>query len=171
MRIGKTARIFVGVMTAFAVCGGGAAFSQNRGQFEVFDILTATSPTASRSKQWKPGEGIAMEVGGMDWIGERLAVAVRKGEVWLLDGVLEAKKPEDVRYQLFASGLHEPLGVLADKGDLLVAQRAEITRLKDRDSDGKADAYLAEASGWGVSGNYHAYVYGPERDGEGNLWV
>ena len=57
--------------------------------YEITDILTANSPSASRSTDWKPGEGIALEVSGMDWTADgKLAVAIRKGEVWLLDGVL-----------------------------------------------------------------------------------
>lgn len=78
---------------------------------------------------------------------------------------------EKIAFRLFASGLHEPLGLTLDGKDLLVSQRAEITRLQDHDSDGTADAYLTECDGWNVSGNYHAYAYGPERDGKGNLWV
>jgi hypothetical protein len=34
-----------------------------------------------------------------------------------------------------------------------------------------ADQYLTAAKGWNVSGAYHGYAYGPERDGAGNLWV
>ncbi|HRQ90630.1 MAG TPA: hypothetical protein PLA50_17690, partial [Bacteroidia bacterium] len=100
---------------------------------------------------------------------DRLAVAIRKGEVWFLDGVLG--DPSGVNYHLFASGLHEPLGLLRDGDDLLVAQRAEITRLRDTDRDGVADEYLTACDGWTVTGNYHAYTYGPERDRQGNLWV
>ncbi|MEW6304556.1 MAG: hypothetical protein AB1705_13855, partial [Verrucomicrobiota bacterium] len=139
--------------------------------YVIQNILTAHSPSASRSTDWKPGEGIALEVSGMDWTADgKLAVAVRKGEVWLLDGVL-GDDPAKVTYQLFASGLHEPLGVLREGDSLLVAQRTEITRLRDTDRDGVADEYLTVARGWNVSGAYHAYTYGPERDGQGNLWV
>src|SRR5207249_622142 len=104
--------------------------------YEITDILTANSPSASRSKDWKPGEGIPLEVGGMDFMPDgRLAVAIRKGEVWLLDGVLSG--PADkVGYKLFASGLHEPLGALREGDSLLVAQRTEVTRLRDTDGDG-----------------------------------
>lgn len=139
--------------------------------YEVTEILTASSPSDSRSKEWKPGDGISLEVSGMEWIGpDRLAVSIRKGEVWFLDGVL-AKKPGEIHYTRFAAGLHEPLGLLRDGRDLLVAQRAEITRLRDTNGDDVADEYLTEADGWGVTGNYHEYVYGPERDGKGNRWV
>ncbi len=139
--------------------------------YEILDILTADSPSASRSTDWKPGAGIALEVGGMDFTADgKLAVAIRKGEVWLLDGVLGGA-PEKVTYKLFASGLHEPLGLLRDGDDLLVAQRTEVTRLRDTDKDGVADEYLSAGRGWNVSGSYHGYTYGPARDGNGNLWV
>jgi glucose/arabinose dehydrogenase len=138
--------------------------------YEIVDILTANSPSASRSKEWKPSAGIPLEVSGMDWTPQgKLAVAIRKGEVWMLDGVLGA--PDQVQYQLFASGLHEPLGALWDGDSLLVMQRTEMTRLRDTDGDGVADEYLTAGNGWNVSGAYHGYAYGPRRDGRGNLWV
>lgn len=139
--------------------------------YEVTDLMSSSSTSHSRDKDWKPGAGIPLEVGGMEWIGpDRLAVAIRKGEVWFVDGIL-AENPADLKFRLFASGLHEPLGLAKDGDDLLVAQRSEITRLRDRDGDGVADAYLTEAAGWGVSGSYHAYAYGPELDGTGRWWV
>ncbi|MEM9283625.1 MAG: hypothetical protein AAGA96_17525 [Verrucomicrobiota bacterium] len=138
--------------------------------YEVTHLLTASSPSYSRSEEWKPGDGIALEISGMEWLGDTLAVSIRKGEVWLIDHVLSGD-PRELEYHLFASGLHEPLGVTRDGDDLLVSQRAEVTRLQDLDGDRVADAYLTECDGWGLSGNYHAYTYGPERDGEGQLWV
>ena len=139
--------------------------------YEITDILTANSPSASRSTDWKPGEGIALEVSGMDFISDgRLAVAIRKGEVWLLDGVLSGSA-DKVSYKLFASGLHEPLGALRDGDSLLVTQRTEMTRLRDTDGDGVADEYLTAGRGWNVSGAYHGYAYGPRRDGHDDLWV
>jgi hypothetical protein len=139
--------------------------------YEVVDLLSGSSPSSSRARDWQPGEGIPLEIAGMAWVGSgRLAVAIRKGEVWMIDGVL-AEKPADMQFHRYASGLHEPLGLLSDGEDFLTAQRSEVTRLSDRDGDGLADSYLREAGGWAVTGNYHAYTYGPERDGEGQLWV
>ncbi len=137
----------------------------------VQDVLTASSPSASRSTSWKPGDGIALEVSGMDFLADgRLAVAIRKGEVWLLGGVLEPAL-DRVGYTLFASGLHEPLGLLREGDSVLVAQRTEVTRLRDTNGDGQADEYLTGGRGWNVSGAYHGYAYGPKRDGRGKLWV
>ena len=139
--------------------------------YAIRNILVGSSPTTSRSPTWKPGDGLALEVSGMDFAPDgRLAVAIRKGEVWLFDGVQgTAKKP--VSYTLFASGLHEPLGVLRDGDSLLVTQRTEVTRLRDTNGDGVADEYLTAGRGWNVSGAYHGYAYGPKRDGRGQRWV
>lgn len=139
--------------------------------YEIQDILTGNSPSASRSKEWKPGSGIPLEVSGMDWTAEgKLALAIRKGEVWLVDGVLGGDA-DKVKFNLFASGLHEPLGLLRDGDSLLVTQRTEVTRLRDTNGDGLADEYLTAGRGWNVSGAYHGYAYGPKRDGKGQLWV
>jgi glucose/arabinose dehydrogenase len=140
-------------------------------QYEILDVLTADAPSTSRSKEWKPGAGIPLEVSGMDWMPDgRLAVSTRKGEVWMVEGVLSGV-PQKVAFKLFASGLHEPLGALHDGDSLLVAQRSEVTRLRDTNADGVADEYLSAGYGWNVSGAYHGYAYGPKRDGKGNLWV
>ncbi|MCZ6673381.1 MAG: hypothetical protein O7C75_10645, partial [Verrucomicrobia bacterium] len=139
--------------------------------YDRFEILTASSPSAPRSREWVPGDGLTLEVGGMTWTSDgRLAVAIRKGEVWFIDGI-EGDSVENITYHRFASGLHEPLGIVEDGNSFLVAQRTEVTRLRDVDGDDVADEYLTAASGWNVSGAYHGYVFGPERDGQGRLWI
>ena len=148
-----------------------AAASLSAASYDIADILTASTVLDTRAKDWKPGDGLALEVSGMDWTADgKLALSIRKGEVWVLDGVLDAK-PNKVSYKLFASGLHEPLGLLRDGKDLLVTQRTETTRLRDTNGDGVADEYLTAGAGWNVSGAYHGYAYGPKRDGLGQLWV
>ena len=139
--------------------------------YRIVDLLTASTTANSRSADWKPGQGITLEVSGMDWLPDgRLAVVIRKGEVWIVTNP-HAEKAADVRFKLFASGLHEPLGLRVEGDSLLIMQRAELTRLRDTNNDGLADEYLTEASGWNVSGAYHAYAYGPKRDGKGNDWL
>ncbi len=139
--------------------------------YERYDILTASSPSAPRSKEWKPSDGLALEISGMTWTTDgRLAVVIRKGEVWFIEGA-DSDAPENISYHRFASGLHEPLGILEDGDSFLVAQRTEVTRIRDLDGDDVADEYLTAAAGWNVSGAYHGYTYGPERDGMGQVWV
>ncbi len=139
--------------------------------YEALELYSASSPSSSRDTTWKPGDGVTLEVSGLDWIGpDRIGVTVRKGDVWFLDGVL-GDDPAKITYHRFASGLHEPLGLLQDGDSFLVVQRTEMTRLRDTDGDGIADEYLTAARGWDVTGAYHGYAYGPERDGQGNLWL
>ena len=102
-------------------------------------------------------EAIKLEVGGMAFLpsGE-LAVVTRRGEVWIVSDPTGAEPS----YSLFARGLHEPLGLSAHDGDLYVAQRGEVTRLRDRDDDGTADVYETVYD-MPLTGNYHEYHYGP----------
>lgn len=155
------------LLAAFAAL---SAFAADK-PYSIADILTANTTANSRSTDWKPGQGITLEVSGMDWLPDgRLAVVIRKGEVWVLSNV-HAAKASDVVFKRFASGLHEPLGLRVDGDSLLVMQRGELTRLRDTNGDGEADEYLTEAHGWNVSGAYHGYAYGPKRDGQGNDWM
>src|SRR5690606_15352585 len=73
-------------------------------------------------------------------------------------------------FNLFASGLHEPLGLAYHDNDIYVTQRGELTRLRDTDKDGQADQYDKIYS-WPLSGNYHEYSYGPLILPDGNMLV
>lgn len=152
-----------------------AAADSGRQEADYYRLVTihaSAAATESRSKRWKPApDGVALEVGGMQALGKgKLAVAIRKGEIWILDHVDE-DPPERVEYHRFATGLHEPLGLLRADDGFLVMQRGELTLVRDTTGDGVADQYDCVTRGWGVSGNYHEYAYGPVRDREGNLWM
>lgn len=163
---------FCVVFLVFATLTSKPAHGGEEDYYRLISVATSSTSTGSRSKYWKPGpDGLALEIGGMDFLDDsRLAVAIRKGEVWILDGVYD-DPPNKLTYHKFATSLHEPLGLLAHQGDLWVAQRSELTRLRDTNGDGIADRYLTAAKGWGVTGHYHEYAYGPKLDGKGNLWV
>ena len=77
--------------------------------YRIVSVFTPESSVASRSKQWKPApKGLALEVSGMCVLDDgRVAVAIRKGEIWILDGVFD-DPPKNVSYQQFASALHDP---------------------------------------------------------------
>jgi glucose/arabinose dehydrogenase len=162
---------FTGALAGMALAFGLIAFAWARPAYEVQTLLVGSSPSASRSTAWKPGDGLVLEVGGMDFLPDgRLAVAIRKGEVWIFDGLGDPSL-KSLKTNRFASGLHEPLGLLYESDSLLVTQRTEVTRLRDTNHDGVADEYLTAGRGWNVSGAYHGYAYGPKRDGQGKLWV
>ncbi len=140
--------------------------------YRLISVATSEAPTDSRSKNWRPApNGLALEVSGLAVVDDqRVAVAIRKGEVWFLDGVYD-DPPLDVTYQRFASALHEPLGLLHHQDAFYTVQRSELTRLRDTDRDGVADEYRTVAKGWGLTGHYHEYAYGPKLDREGNFWL
>jgi hypothetical protein len=94
---------------------------------------------------------------------------LRKGDL-LMESGRESSNPAAIGYRRIASGLHEPLGLLWHKARSTM-QRAELSRLRDVDGDDVIDDYECAAKGWGVSGNYHEYAYGPVVDGQGNLWI
>jgi azurin len=115
-------------------------------------------------------QGIVLEVGGLAAMpGGRMAVATRRGEVWVVNNAyaLGAVLP---RYTLFAQGLHEPLGLSYRDGALYAAQRGELTRLVDTTGDGRADVYETVQS-WPLSGNYHEYSFGPDFSPNGDMFV
>jgi hypothetical protein len=114
---------------------------------------------------------IVLEVGGLAFRPDgKLLCCTRRGDVWLIPNPLAAD-PNAVEFKLFATGLHEALGLLVDGQDVYVVQRPELTRLVDRDGDDVADEYLTVCDRWGVSGDYHEFAFGPARDKEGNFYV
>ena len=102
-------------------------------------------------------DSIPLEVGGLAFNDKgQLAVATRHGKIWLIDHP-QSRHPI---YTLFASGLHEALGLAFYKGAYYAAQRGELTRITDENHDGKADLFQTVYA-WPLSGNYHEYSYGP----------
>ena len=110
--------------------------------------------------------GIDPQIGGLATTREgRIVATFHHGEVAVFD-------PKTATWKLFAEGLHEPLGVLVeDDGALLVMQRPELTRLRDTDGDGVADRYETVWDGFGMTGNYHEFAFGPVRGPNGKLYV
>jgi azurin/glucose/arabinose dehydrogenase len=115
-------------------------------------------------------EGVVLEVGGLETMPDgRLAVATRRGDVWLIEnpGSAGGGRPY---FSRFAQGLHEALGLAYHDGSLYTTQRSELTRLRDADGDGRADVYETVQS-WPLSGNYHEYSFGPVFSPKGDMTV
>ncbi len=108
-------------------------------------------------------DDIVLEVGGMDFMSDgRLMVATRRGDIWAL---------KNGRWNRFARGLDEPMGVCATgANEIVVAQRPELTRITDTDNDGKADLYRTITDRWGYTGHMYEWAFGPVQDPQGNLW-
>lgn len=104
--------------------------------------------------------GIDIEAGGVVSLQDgSIAVATRKGDIWIIENpsMDEGSEPN---FRLFASGLHEPLGLVYKNGAFYTAQRGELTKLIDNNGDRIADDYETIYS-WPLSTNYHEYSFGP----------
>ena len=148
-------------------------------------LLDRDFPTAPEDKYYRTltvpvPPDVVLEVGGLDMLppddrGECKPIAcTRRGDVYIVDGAYD-EPPFAARFRKFASGLHEPLGLAVrvenGKAAVYCTQRGEITKMVDTNGDGVADVYSTFADGWGVSGNYHEFAFGPKFDREGNAWV
>lgn len=99
------------------------------------------------------------QIDGLDVLPDgRLAVCLPSGEIFFYD-------TDKQNWQLFAEGLHNPLGLVAiSDSELVISQRPELTRVRDTDDDGKADTFEAMSEAFGMSGNYHEFHFTPVRD-------
>ncbi len=112
-------------------------------------------------------EGVILEVGGLTVLPNGdLGVSTRRGDVYIVENPT-SRRPY---FRKFASGLHEILGLEYKDGALYCAQRGELTRLVDRNKDGKADLYQTVFS-WPISGHYHEYSFGPKMAPDGSFFV
>ena len=115
-------------------------------------------------------EGILLEVGGVATLPDgRIGIATRRGDVWIIENPYMQSGGQP-RFTLFASGLHEALGLLYKDGSLYAAQRGELTKLTDTNGDGKADVYET-IHAWPLSGHYHEYSFGPKPAKDGSFFV
>ena len=85
----------------------------------------------------------------------RLVTCFHRGEVYTY-------QPKTGEWKLFADGLQEPLGIRAiSDREVVVMQRPELTRIIDENGDGVADRYQTIHDGFGMTGNYHEFAFGP----------
>ena len=174
VRRGVVHRVAHGTLLVAGMLAGGLTVS-----LEV--APAADTPPAVQQDFWRvepvpTPPDVVLEVSGLEWIpaapgeaGDRLAVASRRGDIWLATGV-EGELAQ-VRWQRFAEGLHEVLGLAWRDGWLYVTQRGEVSRLRDEDGDGAADLFETVSDAWGINGDYHEYAFGSKFDRDGDLWV
>jgi hypothetical protein len=93
-----------------------------------------------------------------------VVVATRTAGIWrLVHG----------EWRLFAEGLFDSLGVQVEDEhglQIVVGQKAEVTRVADTNGDGRADTFTTLADQFSYHGNYHAYLHGPVRAANGDYF-
>lgn len=155
MKLYSSITIFLSSMALFLTPG--LAFSQESPKEEdFFKIAKVSTP-----------EGIVLEVGGLTVLPNGdLGVSTRRGDIFIIENPT-SQRPY---FRKFASGLHEVLGLAYKDGALYCAQRGELTKLVDKNKDGKADLYQTIFS-WPISGHYHEYSFGPKIAPDGSFFV
>lgn len=163
-------RCFLFLAIWFSV--GGTVGADESDYYRLITVARSEATTQSRDKYWKPApDQLTLEVSGIAVLNDGgVAVAIRKGEIWVIDGAYD-DPPTNLKYHRFAQSLHEPLGLVYRDAAFFTVQRSELTRISDTDGDNVADQYRTVAKGWGTTGNYHEYAYGPKLDGQGNFWL
>ncbi len=148
------------IISSLLLCVGLAYAQRPMNEDDYYRIVTLPIP-----------EDIKLEVGGLAPMPDgRLAACTRRGEVWMVSNpyMTGSRVPT---FKRFASGLHEPLGLMYHpKGYLLCTQRGEVTKLVDLDGDNVADEYSSFYK-WPLSGNYHEYSYGPVLLPDGDMVI
>ena len=133
-----------------------AAAQESPKEEDFFKIMKIPSP-----------EGTLLEVGGLTMLPNGdLGVSTRRGDIFIVENPT-SRKPF---FRLFASGLHEVLGLAYKDGALYCAQRGELTKLTDTNMDGRADLFETIYA-WPISGNYHEYSFGPKLAPDGSFFV
>ncbi|MCA9127212.1 MAG: hypothetical protein KDB22_09000 [Planctomycetales bacterium] len=116
-------------------------------------------------------EDVTLEVSAVQMMPDgRLAVASRRGEIWMVTSPLAESVPAG-NFHRFAHGLHEPLSLAEKDGWLYVTQRPDVSRIRDSDGDDAADEFEVVGDGWEITGDYHEYAFGSKFDASGNVWV
>ena len=95
----------------------------------------------------------------------RVVVCTIHGDVWTASGV--GAELETLRWQRFATGLYQPLGLEVVDGSIFVLGRDRLTRLHDLDGDGEADRYENFCDLLEIVGGDHLYAMDLARDPEG----
>lgn len=110
--------------------------------------------------------GLSAQVSALDFMPDgRLVAGFSSGEIMFYH-------PETKQWDVFAHGMHEPLGFqVVNNSTVIFIQRPEVTRASDTDGDGKADLFETLTDDFGITGNFHEYNYGPVKDKEGNLFI
>ena len=96
------------------------------------------------------------------------AVCTMTGEVWIVRGIDDTLAK--LKWKRFATGLHQPQGLMVINDKIHVLGRDQITRLVDLNGDDEADRYECVTNAMITSPSGHDYITGLQRDAEGRFY-
>ena len=136
----------------------GATWGTRRAEEEFYRIVELPVPRE-----------LALEAGSFCTLPDgRLAVGTRRGEILLVSGAFDERL--DLQVQRFASGLDEVFGLGYRDGAFYATQQTELTRITDRDGDGRADHFENLSDVWGFA-HYHEFAWGSPVEPDGSVYV
>jgi hypothetical protein len=136
----------------------GDAWGTGRAEAEYYRIVEVPVPRE-----------LALEAGSFCMLPDgRVAVGTRRGEILLISGAFDERPAP--RVQRFASGLDEVLGLGYRDGAFYATQQTELSRITDRDGDGRADRFENLSDVWGFA-NYHEFAWGSPVQPDGSVYV
>lgn len=131
----------------------------NRGPFQI-DVLGEPAGNPWNTKQF---------FSGLDFFPDgRAAVSCFHGDVWIVSGLDNLLKK--VKWQRFATGLFQPLGLRIVDGQIYLTCRDALVRLHDLNQDGEADFYENFNNDTVVTPNYHEFTLDLDTDSAGNFY-
>ncbi|HEX5051745.1 MAG TPA: hypothetical protein VFZ65_08240 [Planctomycetota bacterium] len=152
---------FLLASAAAASCPGqelGGMWGTERAEAEYYRIVELPLPPE-----------LALEAGSFCTLPDgRLAIGTRRGEILLVTGAFDELPAPSVQH--FASGLDEVFGLGYRDGAFYAMQQAELTRITDRDGDGRADRFENLSDVWGFA-NYHEFAWGSPVQPDGSVTV
>jgi len=125
-------------------------------------VDTLPLPYDNPSKALLFGSGVDFTPDGAGYLG------TIHGDVWRVTGIDDSL--QNLKWQRYATGLFQPLGLKVREGKVYVLGRDRITRLHDENGDGEADFYESFFDGIQTSTGGHDYVTCLEKDDAGNFY-
>ncbi len=119
-----------------------------------------------------PSNDVELKVSAMAFHGNDLFVTVlspnrtnvapfMEGEIFKIAGITEKTKRAEIKADRVMGGLYEPTAIAVHQGKLYVGEKDKISRLEDRNGDGRYDASEKVVLIDGLSQpNFHTYTIG-----------
>ncbi len=114
-----------------------------------------------------------LRVTGIDFVPETdsAVICTWDGDVWKATGLAQAKLAGDqIQWRRIATGLFQPLGIIADRDTIMLTCRDQLVRLHDNNGDEEIDFYECFNSDQQVTEHFHEFAMGLQRDGDGNWY-
>jgi mono/diheme cytochrome c family protein len=108
--------------------------------------------------------------GGFDFFsdGKRAACSSWNGDVWIAEGI--DGDLSKVTWRRFAYGMYQTLGLKIVNDVVYTQGRDQITRLRDLNGDGEADAYECFNNDVQITSGFHEFTFDLQTDKAGNFY-